>query len=120
MSHELASQLTGKKCVPCEGGVQPLSLEMVQSYLKAIPQWRLTANGKGIERSWKAKHFMAAMDFLNRIAAIAEEEDHHPDIHLTGYRQIKIEMTTHSLNGLSENDFILAAKIDQIPIELKQ
>jgi 4a-hydroxytetrahydrobiopterin dehydratase len=65
------------------------------------------------------KHFQAAMDFFNRVAEVAEEDGHHPDLHLEGYRNVAIELWTHAIGGLSENDFILAAKIDQIPIEAK-
>jgi 4a-hydroxytetrahydrobiopterin dehydratase len=63
---------------------------------------------------------MAALDFFNRIGAIAEAEDHHPDLHVVGYRNVTIELWTHAVNGLTENDFILAAKIDQLPVELKK
>jgi 4a-hydroxytetrahydrobiopterin dehydratase len=63
---------------------------------------------------------MAAVKFINSVAEIAEKEDHHPDVHLTGYRNLKIDLSTHALGGLSENDFILAAKINELPIELKK
>lgn len=120
MSENVAARLASQKCVPCEGGVKPLRPEQVAELLQALPQWRLAEHGKAIERRWQAKDFMAAIGFLQHIAAIAEEQDHHPDLHLTGYRQVRIEIMTHALNGLSENDFILAAKIDQVPIELKK
>ena len=70
--------------------------------------------------SLRAEDFVTALDFFERIAKIAEDEDHHPDLHLTGYRNIAIELSTHAIGGLSENDFILAAKIDQLPVELKK
>jgi 4a-hydroxytetrahydrobiopterin dehydratase len=114
------SELTGKHCVPCEGGVAPLSPEQVRDYLAAVPQWRLAADGKRIRREWRVKDFATALDFFNRVGQVAEAEDHHPDLHLTGYRQVAIELSTHAVNGLTENDFILAAKIDKLPVELKK
>lgn len=120
MASEIACSLTRKKCKPCEGGVPPLAPDAVQHYLSGLPGWQLTENGKAIGRSWKCKDFLSAMDFLNQVGKVAEENDHHPDFHLTGYRNVKIEMTTHAIDGLSENDFILAAKIDEVPVVLKK
>jgi 4a-hydroxytetrahydrobiopterin dehydratase len=115
-----ASELTGKHCVPCEGRVAPLSPEQVRDYLAAVPQWRLTPDGKRLRREWRVKDFATALDFFNRVGQVAEAEDHHPDLHLTGYRQAAIELSTHAVGGLTENDFILAAKIDTLPVELKK
>ena len=115
-----AEELTRKRCRPCEGGVPALAGEEVRSYLKALPGWQLTADGRRIRREWRVKDFVTALDFFQRIGQIAEAEDHHPDLHLVGYRNVAIELWTHALNGLSENDFILAAKIDQLPVALKQ
>jgi 4a-hydroxytetrahydrobiopterin dehydratase len=115
-----ATELTAKHCVPCEGGIPRLSSAEVQSHLPAVPQWKLTADGQRIRREWRVKDFATALDFFNRIGRIAEEEDHHPDLHLTGYRQVAIELSTHAVNGLTQNDFILAAKIDTLPVELKK
>jgi len=115
----LTQELLGKKCHPCEGGVPPLPAAQVERLLAATPGWKLTADGKAIRREWKMQDFSAAMDFFNQVAALAETEDHHPDLHLTGYRHAAIEMTTHSIGGLSENDFILAAKINAVPVRLK-
>ncbi|MBL8822501.1 MAG: 4a-hydroxytetrahydrobiopterin dehydratase [Planctomycetia bacterium] len=120
MASDIACSLTQKKCKPCEGGVPPLAPDAVQNYLSGLPGWQLTENKKGIFRTWKFKDFLSAMDFLNHIAHVAEDNDHHPDFHLTGYRNVKIEMTTHAIDGLSENDFILAAKIDEVPTALKK
>ena len=114
-----ATELSGKHCVPCEGGIPPLPAEQVKKYLDGLPGWRLTADGKRIRREWRVQNFLTGLDFFNRIGRIAEEEDHHPDLHLTGYRNVAIELSTHALGGLSENDFILAAKIDLLPVELK-
>jgi 4a-hydroxytetrahydrobiopterin dehydratase len=80
----------------------------------------LTADGKRIRREWRVKDFVTALDFFQRVGMIAEEEGHHPDLHLSSYRQAAIEIWTHALGGLSENDFILAAKIDKLPVELKK
>jgi 4a-hydroxytetrahydrobiopterin dehydratase len=73
-----------------------------------------------IRRAWTVRNFMAGIEFFTKVAALAEEEGHHPDLHLEGYRQVAIELWTHAIGGLSENDFILAAKINQIPIQLKR
>ena len=120
MPTEIACQLSGKKCVPCEGGVQPLPRSEVDKNLAALPDWKLAADGKSISRKWKCKDFMTAINFFNDLAEIAEAEDHHPDLHLSGYRNVVVEMSTHAIGGLSENDFILAAKIDEVPIEVKK
>ena len=77
-------------------------------------------DGKSIRRTWKCKDFLAAIHFYDKVAELAEKEQHHPDLHLTGYRMAAIEMTTHAIGGLSENDFIMAAKIDQVPVEAKK
>ncbi|HEY1381473.1 MAG TPA: 4a-hydroxytetrahydrobiopterin dehydratase [Gemmataceae bacterium] len=111
--------LTEKKCRPCEGGVPPLSPSEVAELARQVPQWRVGPDGKSVRREWRVKDFPTALDFFNRIGAIAEAEDHHPDLHLTGYRNVAVELSTHAIGGLSENDFILAAKIDQLPVELK-
>jgi len=100
--------------VPCEGGVPKLTPEQIQQLLHALPQWKLTADGQRIRREWRVKNFLAGLDFFQRVGKLAEEEGHHPDLHLTGYRNVAIEINTHAIGGLSENDFILAAKIDQL------
>jgi 4a-hydroxytetrahydrobiopterin dehydratase len=115
-----AAELTSKHCVPCEGGIPALTPAEVQDRLAAVPDWKLTADGKRLRREWRAKDFATALDFFNRVGQIAEQEDHHPDLHLTGYRQVAIELSTHAVGGLTENDFILAAKIDTLPVALKK
>jgi 4a-hydroxytetrahydrobiopterin dehydratase len=112
--------LADKRCAPCEGGVQALNREQTNSLLAAVPGWKPAADGKSIRRDWRVKDFATALDFFNRIGRIAEDQDHHPDLHLTGYRNVAVELSTHAIRGLSENDFILAAKIDQLPVELKK
>ena len=104
---------------PAKGGVPPLSVEQVGNYLRALPSWTLTPNGQRIRREWLVKNFRTALDFFHRVGQVAEEEGHHPDLHLVGYRNVAIEIWTHAIGGLSENDFILAAKIDTLPVTLK-
>src|SRR4051812_9083759 len=120
MSTPTPEGLARKACTPCEGDVPPLSADDVKGLLEEVEGWQLAAEGRRIRRTWTAKHFMAAIDFFNRVAALAEQEGHHPDLHLEGYRHVTVEVWTHALGGLSENDFILAAKINQIPIALRR
>lgn len=111
--------LLKKKCVPCEKGTRPLSRAQALNHLRSLKNWAFSAAGRSIKSEYLMKDFMAAIGFIGRIAKIAEKEDHHPDIHLTGYRQLVVEISTHAIGGLSENDFILAAKIDKLPKKLK-
>jgi 4a-hydroxytetrahydrobiopterin dehydratase len=115
-----ATELTSKHCVACEGGIPPLAADEVRRYLEAVPDWKLASDGKRIRREWRVKDFLTVLDFFQRIGAIAEQEDHHPDLHVTGYRNVAVEISTHAVGGLTENDFILAAKIDRLPVELKK
>ncbi len=110
-----AEELTRKKCVPCEGGVPTLSESEVDALLVNLPGWAKVEGGQRIRREWRARNFMAAMGFFNKVAELSEGEGHHPDLHLVGYRNVAIEIWTHAIGGLSENDFILAAKIDALP-----
>ncbi len=119
MEAQTADSLVHKKCLPCEGGVAKYSPAEAAAQLLKLPQWRLTPDGRRIRRDWVVKNFMAGMRFFHRVAELAEADGHHPDIHLEGYRNVWIELWTHAIGGLSENDFILAAKIDQLPIEIK-
>lgn len=114
-----AEQLTGKKCVPCEGGIPKLTPEQAEELRGAIPGWKIVQGGERIRREWVVKNFKAGMAFFNAITDLAEAEGHHPDLHLVGYRNVAIELWTHAIGGLSENDFVLAAKIDQIPVATK-
>ena len=119
MSVSTTQELLRKKCAACEGGVAPLSPEDARALLDSVPGWELDDDGASIRRKWVARNFLAAIDFFNKIAALAEEEGHHPDLHLEGYRNVTVELWTHSIGGLSENDFILAAKINEIPVSIK-
>ncbi len=114
------AELIRKHCVSCESGVPALKAEQVRDHLAAVPSWRLTDDGKRLRREWRVKDFVTALDFFRRVGDVAEAEDHHPDLHVTGYRNVAIELSTHAVGGLTENDFILAAKIDQLPVELKK
>ncbi len=114
MSPPTSETLRHSRCVPCEGGVPVIGADAAKDYLQATPDWSLDDSGKAIYRKITCKHFVDAMKLLNRIAEVAEAEQHHPDLHLTGYRKVRIELTTHAIGGLSENDFIVAAKIDEL------
>lgn len=106
------SELTGKHCVPCEGGMAPLSGAAAQQYLQKLSSgWRLGDGDKSIHREYTFKNFYHTMSFVNALAHIANREDHHPDLEV-GYNYCRIKFTTHAIGGLSENDFICAAKID--------
>lgn len=107
------SGLTEKHCVPCEVGTQPFDLETVQGLLPMVPKWKPDDEVKKIVRSYRFKDFVESMRFINKVAELAEEEGHHPDIFVS-YNYVKISLTTHNIGGLSENDFIMAAKIDEI------
>jgi 4a-hydroxytetrahydrobiopterin dehydratase len=114
------SELLRKHCTPCEGGVPSIPTEQVSVLLAGLPGWQLTTDGKRIRREWRVRDFLTSLDFFQRVGRLAEEEGHHPDLHLVGYRNVAIELWTHAIGGLSENDFILAAKIDTLPVELKK
>ena len=114
MITSISEPLTAKKCRPCEGGIEKYSWPEAEAQLRLVPGWRISPDGLRIEKHWQVKNFMAGVDFFNRVARLAEEEGHHPDLHLAGYRHVWIELSTHAIGGLSENDFILAAKIDQL------
>ena len=120
MEIQAAEQLIGKKCKPCEGGVDPCTLPEAEQQLSQLDGWYLTHDGQRIRKDWTVKSFMAGMRLFNKVAELAEQDGHHPDVHLEGYRNVWIELWTHAIGGLSENDFILAAKIDQLPVELKR
>ena len=104
-------QLSEKKCRACEGWEKPFAKEEAQEYLKQISNWSLVDDS--IEKSFKFKSFKEALEFVNRVGEIAEQEGHHPDIQLYGWNKVRLTLTTHAIKGLSENDFILAAKIDR-------
>lgn len=104
--------LKDKKCVPCHEWVPPLTQDQKDEYLKKSSEWKLTHENSRIRREFKFKNFKRALEFTNIIGAIAEEEKHHPEIQL-GWGHTFVEIWTHANNNLLENDFILAAKIDE-------
>ena len=114
MRAEETENLSNKRCQPCEGTGQAFTHAQTAEYIKKVPGWQLRDDAKLIFREYLMKNFMAAVRLINNIAAIAESENHHPDIHLAGYRKLRVELSTHALGGLSENDFILASKINQL------
>src|SRR4051794_35849765 len=114
-----ADQLAAKHCQPCEGGVPPIAGDEARRLIRELPGWDLSPDGNRIRRRWKVKDFAAGIDFFQRVAELAEREDHHPDLHLANYRDVTVELSTHAIGGLSENDFILAAKINELPVKIK-
>ena len=103
--------LLSKQCKPCEGGVPPLSSDEASVLLSQLDEWQLT--DKIISKNFTFKNYHQTIAFVNATAWVSHREDHHPDI-TVGYNQCRVEYTTHAINGLSENDFICAAKIDTL------
>lgn len=106
-------KLSDKKCEPCEGGVDPLTPEKYEPYLEQVSEWTIR-DEKFIEREFQFKDFVKAMKWVNKVAEIAEDEGHHPDIFIHGWNNVKITLWTHAIGGLSINDFVVATKIDRI------
>tara|TARA_B100001142_G_scaffold190883_1_gene189973 strand:+ start:172 stop:519 length:348 start_codon:yes stop_codon:yes gene_type:complete len=112
----MTEDLTKKKCVPCEGGVIPFDISEIHVYQKKVDGWDILKNEKKIfhlHKKYLFKNFLDSQSFINKVGEISENEGHHPDI-LFGWGYAEIKITTHAIEGLSENDFILAAKIDQL------
>ncbi len=103
--------LAEQKCVPCELGAKPLSPEEAKVLMREIPAWTLTE--KTLERDFTLVDFLDAIAFVNHLASVAEEQGHHPDITIS-YNKVHLTLSTHKIGGLSNNDFILAAKIDKL------
>ena len=108
----MTTSLADKKCMACEGGVSPLDREEAREMLQKLEQGWEIAEGKKIRKSYEFDDFVGALDFTNKVGEIAEEAGHHPDIYLT-YGEVVLEIWTHSVDGLTGNDFILAAKADR-------
>lgn len=106
--------LADQKCIPCKGDVSPLQQVEIDNLKKEIPDWEIA--GDHIEKTFEFSNFVEAMKFANRITIIAQEEDHHPDLHIS-WGKVRVELTTHAINGLSTNDFIVAAKINKLERE---
>ncbi len=105
--------LSSKHCIPCEGGVDPFTPDVVHTYLLDTSGWEADRENKKISRTFKFKNFSEAMSFVNKVADLAESEGHHPDIRIS-YNKVSVDLTTHAIKGLSENDFIIASKINLI------
>lgn len=106
------SDLTKKKCVPCEKGMPGLTPQAAKTLAAQVPKWKLRKDEPRLWREFTFKDFVRAMKFVNKVAEIAEAEGHHPDIHVH-WNKVKLVLWTHATGGLSENDFIVAAKIDE-------
>ncbi len=106
-------QLAEKKCVACEGGIPPLSRSQAEPLMKELQGWTLSGDTRWISKEFKFADFAGAMKFADAVASIAEAEQHHPDLQISWGKTV-VELTTHALKGLSENDFIIAAKVDKI------
>lgn len=104
--------LADKKCVPCKGGVAPLKGEELAAYLTHVPTWEIV-DEHHLAKTWKFPNFAKALEFVNRVGALAEQEGHHPWIHFT-WGIVRIELWTHKIGGLHASDFILAAKTDRL------
>ena len=108
------SDLLSRHPTELSAGTPTLTPDAVERMLLLVPGWSLADDGKALRRHDRFQDFAAVIDFVNQVAALAEEEQHHPDIHVTGYRWLDLELSTHSIGGLSDNDFIMAAKINHL------
>ncbi|GJQ09919.1 hypothetical protein GpartN1_g1710.t1 [Galdieria partita] len=110
-----STEITSKsRCLPCEGIGKTLEKEQVQQLLHKVKGWKVSPDNKQISKDLELSDFMSAIRYFQRIADVAEAEGHHPDLHLTGYNKVRIDLSTHALKGLTENDFIMAMKIDSL------
>jgi 4a-hydroxytetrahydrobiopterin dehydratase len=109
------TSLNEQRCIPCEGGASPLTRDEAEKLLLETPEWSLSDDGMSISREFSFKDFLAAMQFVGYVADLSEFEGHHPDIHIS-YNRVRLDLTTYAINGLSKNDFILATKINTLPL----
>lgn len=107
------TELAFRRCKPCEGGIAPLAAAEAEALLAGLPGWQLETGGQAISKTYAFKGYYATMAFANAVAWIAHQQDHHPVMEV-GYRQCLVRYTTHAIHGLSENDFICAAKVDAL------
>ncbi|HUN82168.1 MAG TPA: 4a-hydroxytetrahydrobiopterin dehydratase [Phycisphaerae bacterium] len=107
------SELASKQCVPCRGGVPPMSHDQIQALLAQVPGWGVEKNHHLI-KTYPFPDFVSALAFVNKIGGLAEEQGHHPDIYLS-WGMVRVQIWTHKIDGLTESDFVLAAKIDRLP-----
>lgn len=113
MPDQKNSQLTGKTCIPCQGGILPLELAEAEKLAEQTPGWELRDGAHHIDKKFEFGDFVQSLAFVNKVGGLAESEGHHPDIEF-GWGYCKITVYTHKINGLHENDFILAAKINAL------
>lgn len=109
--------LTAKKCTPCQGGIPPLSKEVAEEYLAKVPGWQLQENATKIKRTFEFKNFMKALEFARHVGELCEQQGHHPDISI-GWGYCRVVFQTHKIEGLHENDFIMAAKVNRLADKL--
>ncbi len=109
----MRSELAKKTCEPCRGGIPPMTPDEAKAHLDQVPGWELNADATRLERTFSFGNFGDALDFVNEIGEMAETEGHHPEIHF-GWGYCKVEIFTHKIGGLHQNDFILAAKINEV------
>jgi 4a-hydroxytetrahydrobiopterin dehydratase len=109
---KMPSELAKKDCIPCKGGVPPLDSGAIDKFLRQLDGGWKAVNGHHLEKEYAFKNFVDALDFTNRIGAIAEEQGHHPDIYLA-WGKVRLTIWTHKIDGLTESDFVLAAKADE-------
>jgi len=105
--------LAGKKCIPCEGGTPPLGGARIDELLREVPGWRVSEDRTMITKRFRFPDFAGSIVFVNQMAAIAEEQGHHPDF-CVRYDVLEVQLSTHAIHGLSENDFIMAAKLERL------
>lgn len=107
------SELSNKRCIPCEGGVEPLTKAQAEDMMAHVSGWTLSEDGKKLTRLFPFKDFAKALAFANQVGKVAEEEWHHPDMKVS-WGKVEVTFTTHSIHGLAENDFIMASKVNDI------
>jgi 4a-hydroxytetrahydrobiopterin dehydratase len=107
------TDLTAKKCTPCQGGVPPMSGSVAEKYMSGAPRWELRENATKIERTFKFSNFVDALELAQLVGKLCEEEGHHPDMSI-GWGYCRVVFQTHKINGLHENDFIMAAKVNNL------
>ncbi|XP_030476054.2 pterin-4-alpha-carbinolamine dehydratase 2, mitochondrial isoform X1 [Syzygium oleosum] len=120
LTFSTSGDFSAKKCVPCDAkDLRPMTEETANELISKVPKWNLV-NENGVlklNRSWKVKTFLKGLELFRLVAEVAESEGHHPDLHLVGWNNVTIEIWTHAVGGLTENDFILAAKINGLPLQ---
>lgn len=104
--------LKNKTCVPCEVGAPTVTPEELEKYGKEVPEWEVYEEKKKIKREFEFENFRKSIDFVNKVADLAEHEGHHPNIYVYDFKKVRLELWTHKIGGLHRNDFVMAAKID--------